>query len=209
MKGCCIMASIDGMIKAVNEHMDRVRDSLGIESNLYQRYSAFVTTALIGTPNAIKIDSRGHIHISREKNVEKNVKAATIEQIKEFMKANSLVSVKKRIAEDIKKGQKARGEKPHKPTIKEMKKKAESRLNATERFHQIVGFIYDNGNEPEAQQARKLLGVLKRKKGRSGYQTMLEIARLAEKMRNRMIKENQKFADYYVFEDMKGGNLFD
>lgn len=206
------MASIDGMIKAVNEHMDRVRDSLGIESNLYQRYSAFVTTALTGTPNAIKIDSRGHVHISRNKNVEKNVKAATIEQIKEFMKANSLVAEKKRIADDIKKGQKARGEKPHKPTIKEMKKKAESRLNASERFSQIINFIYDNANEPVAQMAndaRKLLGTLKRKRGRAGYQTMLEIARLAEQMRDTLIKEKQKFTDYYVFEDMKGGNLFD
>lgn len=206
------MASIDGMIKAVNEHMDRVRDSLGIESNLYQRYSAFVTTALTGNPNAIKIDSRGHVHISRNKNVEKNVKAATIEQIKEFMKANSLVAEKKKIAADIKKGQKARGEKPHKPTIKEMKKKAESRLNANERFQQIIDFIYDNAKEPTAQMAQDakgLLSTLKRKKGRAGYQTMIEITRIAVEMRNKLIKEKQKFTDYYVFNDMKGGNLFD
>ena len=197
------MASIESMIKSVNQRMNNVAETLGIESNLYQRYTSFVTTALGGS--VVHIDQNGKVIVSRGKTAQSKIKAEQIESIREFMNKNSLTEEKKSIIEDVKRAKQVAGDKS-KVTEKDIKERAERKLNSTERFQQIHDFIYDNGNEPEAQKAKASLKILRSLPKKEAYAKMIEIAKDAIDLRERLEVEGQPFNDYYVFEEIQTGD---
>ena len=197
------MASIESMIKSINQRMNNVAETLGIESNLYQRYTSFVTTALGGS--VVHIDQKGKVSVSRSKNAQSKIKAEQIESIREFMNKNSLKEEKKSIVDDVKRAKKVAGDKS-KVSEQDIKERAERKLDSSERFKQIHDFIYDNGNEPEAQKAKAALKILRSLPKKEGYAKMIEIAKDAIALRDRFEEEGQPYTDYYVFEEVKTGD---
>lgn len=222
------MASLDGMIKNINERMARVAAKLGYNSELYKQYSATVTAMLSGT-NAINIetgkepvkDASGKttyetvtkVTVSRGKQAEQAISKATIEEIKEYMNKNSLQNALKSIKEDIKKKKAVSGDKTRKITAQEIKRKARAKRNSNERFQQLIDFIYDNLNEPLSKEARTIY-LSRVGKDERDYQSMIEFAKRAVQLRNEKIKKGDipgnDFTDWAVFDEVQtGGDLFD
>ena len=222
------MASLDGMIKNINERMARVAAKLGYNSELYKQYAATVTAMLSGT-NAINIETgkepvKGDngkteyetvtkVTISRGKQAEKVISKAAIEDIKKYMNENSLQNALKNIKEDIKRKKAVSGDKENKITAQEIKKKAKAKRNSNERFQQIIEFMYDNMNEEESIKGRNIY-LSRVGKDERDYQSMVEFAKLAIKLRNEKIKKGEipgkDFTDWAVFDEVQtGGDLFD
>lgn len=222
------MASLDGMIKNINERMARAAATLGYNSELYKQYSATVTAMLSGT-SAINIetgkervtDESGKVSyetvtkvtISRGKKAEKEISKAAIEEIKAYMNRNSLQNAVKSIKEDIKKKKSVSGDKKKKITSQEIKKKAKAKRNSTERFQQLIDFMYDNKNEELSIEARNIY-LSRVGQDERDYKSMVEFAKRAVQLRDKYIKAGKTpgkdFTDYGAFDDVKtGGDLFD
>ena len=144
-------STVDGMIKAINESLERTRITLGAESALYQQQAAAVTAILSGT-GAVKKGKNGETKISRGKKTEAQVTRQQLTMIKQTLSMNSLQKEKKRLTAEIRQKREAMGMKKKdvkaKITTAELQKEARRKMTMNQRFQAAVDFASDNKNLP-------------------------------------------------------------
>ena len=163
-------STVDGMIKAINESLERTRITLGAESALYQQQAAAVTAILSGT-GAVKKGKNGETKISRGKKTEAQVTRQQLTMIKQTLSMNSLQKEKKRLTAEIRQKREAMGMKKKdvkaKITTAELQKEARRKMTMNQRFQAAVDFASDNKNLPywgNIHSKLKALHQLKNKK---------------------------------------------
>ncbi|MBQ1391939.1 MAG: hypothetical protein IIY81_00070 [Lachnospiraceae bacterium] len=206
------MASIDGIIKGINERMERTRFALGTGSYLYQFYQKNIMAIMGDLQGFVNIGDSGRLTISRSKKALQAMDQTKLEMIKNLMNTRTLNKEVKQLKKDIKTREKATGKKVE--NIKEeIKKQAINKYTTQDKFQQLIDFMYDNLNEEESIHGRKVY-LSRVGENKHDYQSMQDFANESIKMRERLIKEGKQpgkdFVDYGVFEHMKKpGDLFE
>lgn len=206
------MASIDGIIKGINERMERVRFTLGTGSDLYQFYQKNIMAIMGSMQGFVNIGDSGRLTISRSKKALQAIDQTKLEMIKNLMNTRTLTNEVKQLKKDIRAKEKATGKKVEN-IKKELKKQAINKYTTQDKFQQLIDFMYDNLNEDESILGRKVY-LSRVGEDKHDYQSMQDFASEALKLRERFIEEGKKsgedFVDYGVFEHMKKpGDLFE
>lgn len=211
------MASLEGMIRNLNDRMDLVAKQLGKESKLYQYYTKNVTAILGRKNNVVNVGNGGRVTISRSKAAQAQITQREIEIIKEIFNKSTLTEFKRKAQADAYRKRQLEGksekESKKKLTSAELQARALKQLDSTERFKQLIEFMYENAKEPDSALARNVyLSAVGKNPG--DYASMVEFAKLAIKIRNEKIKKGEipgrHFVDYAVFDEvLTGGDLFD